>query len=217
MTPQLIQLNWLFVFKDHILVWHTLVDDLARTHQSQRNLNHFALLKLTREIYPHFWMHAMQMHILYLTPFYSQNPGMLHCLSECARLGISSVGHPRGGARIGTRARGRNRRLNPNDQPLSEWVATVHDNLAKVFGTDSRLETPTSEPTNPHFYCMKKHPFAKTKLHHGARVISPRGQQEVSRENLPKTKRLSSPSPSAPWKIAKFTNFSPLWRSYLEE
>ena len=78
MTPQLIQLNWLFVFKDHILVWHTLVDDLALTHQSKRNLNHFALLKLTHEIYPHFLMHAMQMHILYLTPFYSQNPGTLH-------------------------------------------------------------------------------------------------------------------------------------------
>ena len=79
-TPQLIQLNWLFVFKDHILVWHTLVDDLALTHQSKRNLDHFASLKLTREIYPHFWMHAMQMHILYLTPFYSQNPGTLQYL-----------------------------------------------------------------------------------------------------------------------------------------
>ena len=41
-------------FKVHIEVWHTLVDDLALTHQSQRNLDHFASFILTRKIYPYF-------------------------------------------------------------------------------------------------------------------------------------------------------------------
>ena len=38
-------------------------------------------------------------------------------------------------------------RINPNDRALSERVATVHDNLTKVFGTDSPLETPDRKST----------------------------------------------------------------------
>ena len=67
--------------KDHVEVNLTQPDDLSLTHQVKRNNEHFASFNLTRQNFPHYHIHAMQIHIFYFYPFYSLNLGVLHTSS----------------------------------------------------------------------------------------------------------------------------------------